>query len=523
MERAIYLACQHDFDEPLNWDISHAQTGYVPAFLSTWRGLQEHGRDAALIKLCCHHQVSSTDIELLSTPAQSVERLRIWKKHHCEDAAILIRKHAVMAEWMRRNCKSCAPLKRSCSSLHSDPSGGVATENDSTAEARGLAAREVAAAEALADEALLRSCQAMLEAIPFAVCDRPHEAEMRWLDWCQAAGLSPGSPGAISRLRKIMYDELWGRLVDGQEGWLSLANMAGRDWQAEYAAAQRCRLQEAVLDFASSLRSARFLESAIRQAFCPEQGSADCSICLQPLRLPRITPCAHIFCAACIERSLALKTECPKCRSSVCGPSQLSELQDTNPRELFGDRIISSSGSSCIQYDGTALAPSGEEQGEVAHVNEDFFGAKISALVNKLETIQCQGEKAVVFAQWQDLILKIHAALAKFGVPAAVLAGGAFERASVLQRFESPSLPVLLLSLEDSASGTNMSHACHVLFVHPMVASSAEEQWAFEAQAIGRVRRWGQKQRVQVWRFVMEDTIEEDLAVQHGSQVSIQS
>jgi SNF2 family DNA or RNA helicase len=150
------------------------------------------------------------------------------------------------------------------------------------------------------------------------------------------------------------------------------------------------------------------------------------------------------------------------------------------------------------------------------------FGSKISALVETLKTIGQLGEKAVVFAQWQDLIFKIHSALVKFGIPTAVLAGSAFERASVLQRFEGPDLGVLLLSLEDSASGTNMSHANHVLLVHPMVATSQDEQEAYEAQAVGRVRRWGQKRNVQVWRFVMEGTIEADLAARNASAAADQ-
>jgi len=327
---------------------------------------------------------------------------------------------------------------------------------------------------------------------PFALCDRPSEAEARWLEWCNSSGLSPGNRGAISRLRKIMYDELWGRLVDGEEGWAALANMGSRDWQADYVAGQQNRLEEEIADYACSMRSASFLESAVHQVSTTI--AEDCGICLQAMRSPRMTPCAHIFCAACIEQSLATKAQCPQCRAPVFGLSQLSSLETG-----------SSSSSASVCPDQARAGPSQE-------LSQGSVGSKISYLVAKLEAIQQAGQKAVVFAQWQDLIHKIHAVLTKFGVPAAILCGGAFDRASVLQRFESPSLPVLLLSLEDSASGTNMTHASHVLLVHPMVANSAEEQRAFEAQAIGRVRRWGQRRRVQVWRFVMADTIEEELA-----------
>merc|ERR1719224_235704 len=96
------------------------------------------------------------------------------------------------------------------------------------------------------EAALILACGQDLEGTPFAVCDAANEAEARWLEWCDAAGLAPGTRGAISRLRKIMYDELWGRLVDGHEGWTAIGNMAGRDWQADHAEAQLSRLLEGV-------------------------------------------------------------------------------------------------------------------------------------------------------------------------------------------------------------------------------------------------------------------------------------
>lgn len=307
-----------------------------------------------------------------------------------------------------------------------------------------------------------------------------------------------------------MYDELWGRLIDGQEGWEALAKMSGRDWQADHAAAQLSRLLEAFADYASSLRSIAFLEKVVQQASSSE---LECGICLQALRAPRITPCAHIFCEDCILRSLEDKAECPQCRSPVRGSSQLNVLHsstaDPLTRELaerLGTARSSSSRSICN-------APSdAKDDNMITVLCGGTFGSKISALVARLEAIGQSQEKAVVFAQWQDLIFKIHAALNKSGIAAAVLAGTAFDRASVLQRFEGPELGVLLLSLEDSASGTNMAHANHVILVHPMVAGCAEEQEAYESQAVGRIRRWGQKRQVHVWRFVMEGTVEADFA-----------
>lgn len=528
IERAIYLACQHDFDESAL--VPDAHDGYVPAFLSTWRGLQEHGREAALVKLCCHHQLTETDMELLSTPAQSVERLHTWKRHHCREARRLVRRHTLLADWMARNCRSSGEAAKTRPTIVL-PEAPRITASDQKAWA--CADMEVEASLAMDDSALLAACSCDLEVMPFAICEQPEEAGRRWLEWCEAVGLETGTPGAISRLRKIMYDELWGRLVDGQDGWKALERMPGHDWQAAYTAAQLSRLRQAIGDYAASLRSLSFLESAVQRAASSE---LECGICLQLLSEPRVTPCAHIFCAACIQRSMEAKAECPQCRAPLRGSHQLNVLSTADGAapglEATGlaQRLARSEGDpemseQIIHMQTPSSSSAGPALGALYADTDSAavalcggtFGSKISSLMSRLEEIVRIGEKAVVFAQWQDLIFKIHAALAKFGVPAAVLAGSAFDRASVLQRFEGPELPVLLLSLEDSASGTNMAHANHVLLVHPMVAASAEEQEAYEAQAVGRVRRWGQKRKVQVWRFIMEGTIEADLAARHAA------
>lgn len=69
---------------------------------------------------------------------------------------------------------------------------------------------------------------------------------------------------------------------------------------------------------------------------------------------------------------------------------------------------------------------------------------------------------------------------------------------------------VLLLSLEHAASGTNLTAANHVIFVHPMNAETLGTAVAYERQALARVRRVGQERsEVHVWRFIAKDTVEE--------------
>ena len=54
---------------------------------------------------------------------------------------------------------------------------------------------------------------------------------------------------------------------------------------------------------------------------------------------------------------------------------------------------------------------------------------------------------------------------------------------------------VIMLSLQNAASGTNLVEATHVVLIDP-IAGSKEEAIAVESQAIGRAHRMGQYKQV---------------------------
>lgn len=71
---------------------------------------------------------------------------------------------------------------------------------------------------------------------------------------------------------------------------------------------------------------------------------------------------------------------------------------------------------------------------------------------------------------------------------------------------------VLLLSLESSASGTNLTEATHILMMDPVAeAKSREEAQAQMAQAIGRAHRIGQTKELNVVWVLAKDSVEETL------------
>merc|ERR1712039_493350 len=96
------------------------------------------------------------------------------------------------------------------------------------------------------------------------------------------------------------------------------------------------------------------------------------------------------------------------------------------------------------------------------------------------------------------------------GLQALALVGELRETMDALRRFGRPNEPrVLLLSSQRHSSGINLQAARHIVIVHPYctpTSSSREsisrsQMLAFEAQAIGRVRRYPQSRPVRVHRL----------------------
>eukprot|EP00397_Hematodinium_sp_SG-2012_P004112 GEMP01004123.1.p1 GENE.GEMP01004123.1~~GEMP01004123.1.p1 ORF type:complete len:1077 (+),score=243.78 GEMP01004123.1:175-3405(+) len=219
----------------------------------------------------------------------------------------------------------------------------------------------------------------------------------------------------------------------------------------------------------------------------------ECPVCMGNFNLLdgtlSITSCAHVYCTECIDAVLANDgygdtNMCPTCRKVLRRKRDITPLI-FEMKSLFDKK-------------------KGEEQ--------DDIGSKLRAVADTLKDIVKKNERVLVFCQWEDLKKKVAEAFTKLKVDFCVVQGNAFTRCTAIAKFQDgTSEPVMLLSLEDSASGTNLTAANHVILIHPMVASSVEKARANERQAVGRVRRQGQTKPVQLWRFVTENTLEEDM------------
>ena len=91
-----------------------------------------------------------------------------------------------------------------------------------------------------------------------------------------------------------------------------------------------------------------------------------------------------------------------------------------------------------------------------------------------------------------------------------VLEGSTCRRSSELQKFKDSTASVLLLCLEDSIAGLNLTCSSHLILCGPMCAD-IETAKNMESQAVGRLARIGQSKEVVVHHFVSTATCEEDL------------
>lgn len=206
----------------------------------------------------------------------------------------------------------------------------------------------------------------------------------------------------------------------------------------------------------------------------------DCPICISPPTNVVITCCAHIFCQACIVKTLQrTKPCCPLCRSPL------------SQSDLFS-------------------APQTSSDDDNAKSPRTTMSSKVSALLKLLVESRDQNPvaKSVVFSQFRTMLLYLEEILQTAGFKVLRLDGTmtANKRAQVIKQFgvvgdDAPT--ILLASLKASGTGINLTAASRVYLLEPWWNPAVEEQ------AMDRVHRIGQKEDVKIVRLIARNSIEE--------------
>nr|BFD66448.1 hypothetical protein HAGR004_14700 [Bdellovibrio sp. HAGR004] len=148
------------------------------------------------------------------------------------------------------------------------------------------------------------------------------------------------------------------------------------------------------------------------------------------------------------------------------------------------------------------------DPGALPEVKYDKTPPKLEALMDSLQEIIESGESALVFTQFLQTLERTEKLLRAVGIPVFVLHGAipTKQRQKILKDFnETPGGAVLVMTLKTGGVGLNLTKASYVFHLEPWWNPSVENQ------ATDRAHRLGQRKAVQVFRYIMHESLEEKM------------
>lgn len=211
----------------------------------------------------------------------------------------------------------------------------------------------------------------------------------------------------------------------------------------------------------------------------------DCGICLDLLDDPTILPCGHVFCFECINMVCSTKKLCPMCKQPI------------NDKLVKVDKKI---------------------EKKVTDSLVDKYGAKTGNLIKLVRKLTIENESEnnniIIFSQYDFMLKLISDSLKECGVSNSFVKGNVFQRNKAIDSFKGirsgEKSNVIMLSLHNKASGTQLDNANHIIFVDIMNKYKEDIQ-IIEQQAIGRAYRIGQKRKVTIHRLIIKNTVENEI------------
>ena len=120
-------------------------------------------------------------------------------------------------------------------------------------------------------------------------------------------------------------------------------------------------------------------------------------------------------------------------------------------------------------------------------------------------------DKIILFSQWDELLHKVGNILTNQNIKLVYCNGSVYQRKRAINLFyKDPDTNLILLSSKNSASGINLTVANKIIFLEPIYGNQ-EYRKNVECQAIGRADRLGQTRPIDIHRFIIKDTIEQDI------------
>lgn len=227
--------------------------------------------------------------------------------------------------------------------------------------------------------------------------------------------------------------------------------------------------------------SYNFLSSQINSA-------KECPVCMDEIPDTdeyNMLPCGHIYCPDCYDYVIGTKMRCDVCLKKI-DKGQITKISNYSKKTMN-------------------------------------YGTKINELIvlgRKLIEQKANGEidnnKMIVYSQFPDMLTEIVDILNKEGIRTIM-----FEDTKDVNKFiNEDSINCLVISSNKNASGIDMSKVNNIVIYEPIKGDKLYLR-DVEKQIIGRVYRMGQLNPVNVYRYIIDDTIEKKIFDEVYKNISV--
>jgi hypothetical protein len=251
--------------------------------------------------------------------------------------------------------------------------------------------------------------------------------------------------------------------------------------------------------FLKSLGSANYDQSLRDIIDSWRNGNEKCSICMDAMDRPTLTPCHHMFCYECIQSSYQHDNmrKCPLCRA----PAGSLPLEELTLEHIQPEAKEEETNCYIPDLKGNQIEIP-REMYQLIKKSEDVVGPKIQKIIDIVKT---GDEKIIVFTQFHNAWKYLCQTMTNNNISFVSIEGKMTpkQRFNSIEKFQNDSnIRVFAMTTKTASVGITLTAGSHIIFLEPC------ENEAIRKQAVGRAWRIGQKRPVTITTLKTEGTVD---------------
>lgn len=228
--------------------------------------------------------------------------------------------------------------------------------------------------------------------------------------------------------------------------------------------------------------------------------------------IPKLEECSLDECPICLCEIDDTDIGMTICAHFYCYEECLKDIIRTTGKCAMCNRVLGPDDAFLVQKEALQQPKKKSKEDEQLEKLINKYGTKCSHLIIDLKKILSQtNEHMIIFSQWDTMLTEIANILRAHKIKCLPCKGSIYQKNKAIRLFNSDEdYRIILLSTEYSAAGINLTKASTIIFIDP-VYGSEQYRLSVECQAVGRAARLGQTKPVKIIRYLIKDSVEEDI------------